>query len=155
MAESVCSQRNVGRPAIMLLYEVPNIIKILYEKENELIIHEWLEYNPEDNDKIILVILQKIYNIFLAYPVEKIIVKADLTKGAFSPSIQKYIRDVQFPRLLSDSKLRYVATIKSENEMRNTGALLWQAQFKTDDEIVLQDVRNELEAREWLKTVCE
>ena len=139
----------------MLLYEVPNIIKILYEKENELIIHEWLEYNPEDNDKTILVILQKIYNIFLAYPVEKLIVKADLTKGVFSPSIQKYIADVQFPRLLSDSKLRYVATIKSEDEMRNTGALLWQAQLKTEDHINIHDVRSELEAREWLKNICK
>lgn len=138
----------------MLLYEAPNIIKIFYEKENGLIIHEWLEYNPEGKDKTILTVLQKIYNIFLAYPVDKLIVKADLTKGAFSPSIQKYIRDVQFPRLLADTKLRYVAIIKSEDEMRNTGILLWQAQFKTDDDIIFGDVRNELEAREWLKTIC-
>ena len=138
----------------MLLYEVPNIIKIFYEKENELIVHEWLEYNPEDQDKTILIILQKIYDIFLTYPVEKIIVKTNQTKGIFSPSIQKYIKDVQFPRLLADTKLRYVATIKSEDYMKGVGVLLWQKQFKKGAEIILHDVGSEEEAREWLKTIA-
>ena len=138
----------------MLLYEVPNIIKIFYEKENELIVHEWLEYNPEDQDNIILIILQKIYDIFLTYPVEGIIVKADQTKGVFSPSIQEYISDVQFPRLLADTKLRYVATIKSENRMKEIGVFMWQEQFKEGAEIILHNVRSEEEAREWLKTIA-
>jgi hypothetical protein len=139
----------------MLLYEVPNIIKIFYEKENELIVHEWLEYNPEYQDKTILIILQKIYDIFLTYPVEKVIVKADQTKGAFSPSIQKYIRNVQFPRLLADTKLRYVATIKSEDEMKNVGVLLWQEQFNEGARVILHDVGSEEEAHEWLKTITK
>jgi len=138
----------------MLLYEVPEIIKIFYEKESELIVHEWLEYNPEDQDNTILMILQKIYDIFLAYPVEKVIVKADLTKGVFSPSIQEYIKDVQFPRLLTDTKLRYVATVKSEDKMKALGALLWQEQFNKEAEVILHDVRSEEEAREWLKTIA-
>ncbi|NRB36876.1 MAG: hypothetical protein HRU20_00245 [Pseudomonadales bacterium] len=139
----------------MLLYEVPNIIKIFYEKENELIEHEWLEYNPEDQDDTILMILQEIYDIFLIYPVEKVIVKADQTKGAFSLGMQKYIRDVQFPRLLSDTKLRYVATIKSEDEMKGIGVKLWQAQFHQETEVVLHDVGSEEEAREWLKSIAK
>ena len=139
----------------MLLYEAPNIIKIFYEKENELIVHEWLEYNPEDQDNTILIILQKIYDLFLTYPVEKVIVKVDLAKGAYSPSIQKYIRDVQFPRLLTDTKLRYVATIKSEDNMKDTAALLWQEQFKKGGEVILHDVGSEEEAREWLKTIAK
>lgn len=137
----------------MLLFEVSHIIKIFYEKENELIIHEWLEYNPDDQDKIIFEILQKIYDIFLAYPVEKLIVKTERTKGALSTSVQKYIRNVQFPRLLAATKLRYVATIKSVDEMKQIGALLWQRQFKEDVEIILHDVKTEKEAREWLKTI--
>jgi len=137
----------------MLLYEIPNIIKIFYEKENELIVHEWLEYNPEDQDRTILIILQKIYDIFLAYPVEKVIVKADMTKGVFSPNIQKYIRDVQFPRLLTDTKLRYVVTIKSEDEMKDIGVLLWQKQFNETAKIILHNVGSEEEAREWLETL--
>lgn len=137
----------------MLLYEAQNIIKIFYEKENELIIHEWLEYNPEDQDNTILIILQKIYDIFLTYPVEKVIVKTDMTKGAFSLNIQKYIRDVQFPRLLADTKLRYVVTIKSKDEMKALGALLWQEQFNKEDEVILHDVGSEEDAREWLKTI--
>jgi hypothetical protein len=138
---------------IMLLYEVPNIIKIFYEKDNKLIVHEWLEYNPEDQDNTILRIFQKIYDIFLDYPVEKIIVKANKTKGIFSPSIQKYIKDVQFPRLLKDTKLRYIVTIKSEEEMNDLGVLLWQKQFKKGADIILHDVGSEEEAREWLKTI--
>jgi len=138
----------------MLLYEAPNIIKIHYEKESELIVHEWLEYNPEDQDNTILMILQKIYDIFLTYPVEKVIVKADSTKGIFSPSIQKYIRDVQFPRLLADTKLRYVATIKSEDELKDLGTFLWQQQFNNDDEIILHNVGSEEEAHDWLRNIA-
>lgn len=138
----------------MLLYEAHNIIKIFYEKENELIIHEWLEYNPEDQDNTILIILQKIYDIFLTYPVKKVIVRTDMTKGAFSLNIQKYIRNVQIPRLLADTKLRYVVTIKSKDEMKALGSLLWQEQFNKEDEIILHDVGSEEEAREWLKTIA-
>ncbi len=138
----------------MLLYEVKNIIKIYYEKENELIIHEWIEYNPEDQDKTILRILQKIYDVFLIHPVEKVIVKTNLTKGCFSPNIQNYIEEVQFPRLLADTKLRYVATIKSKDKIQAMGTLLWQSQFSEEADIILHDVESEEEAREWLKIIA-
>ena len=137
----------------MLLYEVENIIKIFYEKENGLIIHEWLEYNPDDQDNTILVILQKIYDLFLIYPVTKVIVKADMTKGIFSPHIQKYIKNVQFPRLLSDTKIRYIATVKSKEEMKEIASLLWQEQFNQEAEIILRDVASESEARDWLNSL--
>ena len=138
----------------MLLYEVPDIIKIFYEKENDLLVHEWLEYNPEDQDNTILVILQKIYDFFLAYPVEKIIVKADMTKGAFSPNIQKYIKNVQLPRLVSDTKLRYVATVKSEEEMKDIGVKLWQLQLNKDADVILHNTGSEEEARDWLRNIA-
>jgi len=151
----------------MLLYEVKNIIKIFYDMENELIVHEWLEYNPEDKDKTILRILQAIYDMFLIHPVEKVIVKTDLTKGVFSPRIQKYIQEVQFPRLLADTKLRYIATIKSKDKTQSLGTLLWQCQFEekvninTSDmeseeevDIIIRDVESEEEAREWLKIIA-
>lgn len=49
----------------MLVIEYPEIIRIFYEKENELIIHEWLEYNPENaSNDCMLKILQKIYDVF-------------------------------------------------------------------------------------------
>jgi len=137
----------------MLLYEVKNIIKIIYDKENELLIHDWLHYNPEDNDDLILTVLQRIYDIFLIYPVEKVIVKTDFTIGVFSPSIQEYIRDVQFPRLIADTNLRFVATIKSKDNMKAIGALLWQDQFDEEAEIYLHDVSSEEEARIWLSTI--
>ena len=138
----------------MLLYEVKNIIKIFYEEENELVIHEWLEYNPDGEDYIILLILQNIYDVFLIHPVEKVIVKTNLTKGGFSPGIQKYIEEVQFPRLLTDTKLRYIATIKSKDKMQTIGTLLWQKQFNEEADIILHDVGSEEEAREWLKIIA-
>lgn len=138
----------------MLVFEVPNIIRIFYEKENELIIHEWLEYNPENvRDDIILEILQNIYDIFLTYPVEKVMVKADQTKGAFSPEVQQYIGKVQFPRLLADTEIRYIATIQSEEKMNQMSTSLWQRRFKKGSRVILHDVGTEKEARAWLKTI--
>jgi len=150
----------------MLLYEMKNIIKIFYEMENELIIHEWLEYNPEDQDNTILLILQNIYNVFLIHPVEKLIVKTNQTKGVFSPNIQKYIKEVQFPRLITDTKLRYIATIKSNDKTQSLGTTLWQSQLQEEANIIIRDVENEEEsniiihdveseeeARDWLKSI--
>jgi hypothetical protein len=136
----------------VLLYEEKEIIKIFYEKENDLIIHEWLDYNPEDQDKTILMILEKIYELFLAYPVKKVIVKTDITRGMFSPHINKYIKEVQFPRLLADTEIRYIATVKSKEEMKGIASLLWQEQFDKEAEILLRDMGSEKEARDWLKT---
>ena len=138
----------------MLLFEFPDIIKIFYEKENDLIVHEWLEYNPEDQDNTVLIILQKLYDVFLEYPVEKVIVKADRTKGAFSPEIQKYIKDVQVPRLLSDTNVRYIVTVESEDKIKKVGVKLWQGQFNKNEKIILHNVGSEEEARHWLKTIA-
>lgn len=139
----------------MLLYEVKNVIKIFYEKENQLIIHEWLEYNPEDQDNIILTIFQIIFDLFLIYPVEKLIVKSNMTKGAFSPSMLKYIKNVQFPRLVADTKLRFVATVTSTDEVKVIGNLLWKGQFNNEDDVILYDVSNVEEGRKWLEICSE
>jgi hypothetical protein len=137
----------------MLLYEVQNIIKIFYEKENELIIHEWFEYNPEDEDDTILVIFQNIYELFITYPVAKVLVKTNLTKGVFSPNMQLYIEEVQFPRLIADTNLRYIATIKAIDKMQAIGTMLWQNQFDKNADVILHNVANEQEAREWLQVI--
>jgi len=136
---------------MVLLYECQDIIKIFYDKENELIIHEWIEYNPEDADGTILKVLQNIYDVFLTYPVERVIVNTLLTKGIFSPNMQTYIEDVQFPRLVADTNMRYIATIKSKDKMQAIGTLLWQKQFDENADVILHDVGSEQEAREWLK----
>jgi hypothetical protein len=81
------------------------------------------------------------------------LVRADQTRGAFSPSIQKYIADVQFPRLLTDTAVRYVATIQPQEIMRQISTSLWQEQFEEGARIILHDVGTEAEAREWLKTI--
>ncbi|NNE63771.1 MAG: hypothetical protein HKN34_06795 [Gammaproteobacteria bacterium] len=138
----------------MLIFESPDVIRIFYEKDNEVIIHEWLDYNPENtNNDFILEILQKIYDIFLTHPVAKVIVKVDQAKGAFTPEVQQYIGKVQFPRILANTGVRYVATIHSEQEMKQMSKLLWQKRFKKDDKVILHDVFSEQEARDWLNTV--
>ena len=138
----------------MLIFESPDVIKISYEKDNRVIIHEWLDYNPENaGNDFMLEVLQKIYDIFLAYPVAKVIVKVDQTKGAFAPEVQQYIGEVQFPRILADTKVRYVATVHSEQKMKQMSKLLWQKRFKKNDEVMLHDVFSEQEARDWLSTV--
>ena len=78
-----------------------------------------------------------------------------MTIGVFSPSIKEYIKDVQFPRLIADTNLRFVATIKSKDHMKALGALLWQDQFNDQAEVILHDVGSEEESRTWLSTISK
>lgn len=137
----------------MLVYEAPNIIKIIYEEANGLFIHEWLEYNPEDQDKAVLEVLQKIYELMLEYPAQKVLVRGDKTKGVFSAEMQRYIRDVQFPRLVADTQLKYVATTVKEGVIEKMGAVVWERQFDKDAEVILRQFEKEEEARDWLASV--
>lgn len=98
---------------------------------------------------------QKLYELFLAYPVKKVPVITETTKGAFSPTIQEYIRDVQFPRLLADTNIRYVATVKPSDLIAQMCIEVWEEELKSGATIVLHDVASEKEAREWLsRTEC-
>ncbi len=78
------------------------------------------------------------------------IVKTGSTKGVFSPEVQKYIRDVQFPRLVKGTNLYYVATINSKDQMQRAGTKLWQLQFEKEADVILHNVFDEKEARGWL-----
>lgn len=137
----------------MLIFDVPNIISVFYEEENDLIIHEWFDYNPEDQDNVILEILQKIYKSLLTYPVEKLIVRTNQTRGAFSPKIQNYIENTQIPRVESTTNLRYIVTIQSKDTMKAICTSLWREQFNKVKNIIMHDVESEEEAREWLKNL--
>lgn len=137
----------------MLVFEAPDIIRIYYEAENGLFIHEWLEYNPEDQDKEILKVLQKIYELLLEYPVRKVLVRADKTKGVFTPEMQRYIREVQFPRLVADTQLTYAATAVQEDLIQKMGAVVWEKQFDKDADVELRKFVSEQEARDWLASV--
>lgn len=78
-----------------------------------------------------------------------------MTIGVFSPSIKEYIKDVHFPRLIADTNLRFVATIKSKDHMKALGALLWQDQFNDQAEVILHYVGSEEESRNWLSTISK
>ena len=137
----------------MLIFNVPNIISVFYEEENDLFIHEWLDYNPEGQDDVILKILQKLFDSFSTYPASRVIVRAHQTQGAFSPEIQDYIANTQIPKLEAKTNLRYVVTIQSRETMKAISTSLWQAPFDTVEKITLHDVESEKEAREWLKNL--
>jgi hypothetical protein len=135
----------------MLIFNLPNIIKVFYEEENDLLIHEWLDYNPEGQDEVILEIIQKLYDILLTHPVEKVIVRTNQTRGAFSPRILNYLENIQMPRVESNTKLRYAVTIQSKETMKIISASLWQGQLGKVEKMMMHDVESEEEAREWLK----
>jgi len=136
----------------MLMHEEKNVIKIFYEKENQLIIHEWLEYNPEDQDDIILKSFQVIFDLFVIFSVAKLIVKSNMAKGAFSPDILKYIKNIQFPRLMAETKLRFIAIIKPNEEMKAIANSLWMGQFNDADDVILHYVSSVEEGRKWLES---
>jgi hypothetical protein len=133
----------------MLVFEEIGIIRVSYEKDNGLFVHEWLDYNPDGRDSDIRTVLERLYELLVDYPVEKVLVKTDQTTGAFSPDIQVYIREVQLPRLLANTQLKYIATVKSDNIIARICTDVWEEQFKAGSPLILHDVDNEAEAREW------
>ncbi len=140
--------------ASVILLEEAGILKVSYEAEEGLQIHEWFDYNPEDRDPLILQLLERIYELLLEYPVEKVLVKTDNVRGAFSPRVQVFIRDVQFPRLVADTHIRFVATVKSTVFLERIGTEVWRSQLKKHAPLVTHDVGSEAEARQWLQLVA-
>ena len=136
---------------IMILLDEPGILKIYYEEETQTQVHEWLNYNPNDNDSLVIRLLDQIYNLLLKYPVKKILVITNNTEGVFTPEVQKYIQNVQFPRLSSDTPIRFVATVKTADEVAASGTTLWKEQLKMQKPIIIYDSETEADAREWLK----
>lgn len=114
----------------MILLDEPGVLRILYEERFGLQVHEWLNYSPEDRDPLVLDLLDRIYELLMHYPVEKLLVIADRTRGAFSTEVQTFIREVQFPRILGNTSVRFVATVKSADQMTEIGSDLWKAQFE-------------------------
>lgn len=136
-----------------LVFDMPGITRVFYEKDNELIILEWLDYNPDGQEQVILVIMQRIYHTLLVYSVEKIMVKADRVRGAFSPAIQDYLMEVQFPRIIADTKIQDIVTIMSQEGMGRASTRLWQKELIRCDKrnsLTLHNVTTETSARELL-----
>jgi len=135
----------------MILLDEPGVLKVYYEEETQTQVHEWLNYNPDDNDSLVIRLLDQIYNFLLKYPVKKVLVITNRTEGVFTPEVQKYIQDVQFPRLASDTMMRFVASVKTADEVAESGTALWKEQLRMKYPIIVHDSETEGEAREWLK----
>tara|TARA_R110000787_G_scaffold186397_1_gene297966 strand:+ start:54365 stop:54826 length:462 start_codon:yes stop_codon:yes gene_type:complete len=150
MADSNANNIEMQYPSV-LFYECKDVIRIFYDEDNGLIIHEWLDYNPEGQDSLIIEVLQKIYEIFLDTSARKVLVKADQTRGVFSLGVNKYIREIQFPRLIDDTELKFVATIINKNDMNSRYAEIWKGHLKQNAPLILHDVSSEAEGRAWLK----
>ena len=113
----------------MILFEESGVLRVSYEAERGLQIHEWFEYNPEDHDDWVFDALENIYELLRKYPVKKLLVKTGKSRGAFSPQVLTFIRDVQFPRLARETQIRFVATVRSSVEWDSVGTLLWEGQM--------------------------
>lgn len=137
----------------MLLYEQADIIRVSYDEAASLLIHEWINYDPEDQEKHVLEALEFIFQAFQSHPVNKVLVLADKTKGCFSPKVQDFISDVQFPRLLKDTNLRFVATVLDKSQISATYTEMWEAELTTLEAFVTRDFASEKEARDWLAQV--
>jgi len=137
----------------MLLYQVDGIIRVFHDAERKLQIHEWLDYNPDGHDDQILAILQRIFELFIAYPVEKVLVDTRQTKGAFSPRILQYLREVQFPRLIRDTQLKYIATIKSKEDISQICTEIWEEELRHNSPMLMRDVRDKAEADIWFESL--
>ena len=139
----------------MILLDEEDVLRITYDEDAGIQIHEWLDYNPEGRDGRMRHLLDRIYDLLIDFPVEKLLVKANNARGAFSPEIQNFIRDVQFPRLIERTSIRFVATMKPPDEFATISTELWKGQLKAHDPLVLHDVRDESEAREWFAALDE
>lgn len=133
-----------------LLFEYPDIIKVFHDPEAGLLVHEWLEYNPEGSDNVIFEILDRIFQAFQETGVNKVLIIADKANSAFSPEVQKYVRKIQFPRIIQSTALRYLATVVGANEPVQQQVSAWRDILIDVEEIELNDVLSEEEGREWL-----
>lgn len=150
MSDSNAHTFGSPQPSV-LIFEYEGIIKVFHDKYDDLIIHEWLEYNPDEKDVIIIEVLQKIYETFLNTGVRKVLVKVDKTRGVFSPEVNKYIKEIQFPRLIKDTNLKFVATVINKKDINSRYAEIWKGQLAQNAPIILHDVASEAEGRAWLK----
>ena len=139
----------------MILLDEVGVLRVAYEAEEELQVHEWFDYNPEDRDPLVLELLEQIYELLLEHPVEKLLVRTENARGAFSPQVQAFIREVQFPRLVADTELRFVATVKSSSQLQRIGTELWRGQLENHAPLVTHDVETESEARDWLNLIAQ
>ncbi len=150
MIESNANNIEVQYPSV-LIFEYKDVIRVFHDEDNGLIIHEWLDYNPERQDTLIIEILQKIYQMLVDTGVRKVLVKVDETRGVFSPEVNKYIRKIQFPRLIKDTQLKFVATVTNKKDMNFRYAEIWKGHLKQNTPVILHDVSSEAEGRAWLK----
>ncbi len=137
----------------MLLHDEPDVLRLYLEEENGLQIHEWLDYDPDGRDELVLNLLDHIFANLLKHPVEKLIVDTRQARGAFSPAVLTFVQDVQFPRILAETPLRFVVTIKPRDELSRIATRLWEAQVRNRSRLIMQETATMEEARAWLQEV--
>lgn len=138
-----------------LLLDEPGILRVLHDPDAGLQVHEWFDYDPDGDDRLILGLLDRIFELLVQHPAEKLLVRTEKARGAFSPGVQNFIRDVQFPRLVEGTEVRFVATVRSRDAdlMETLGTELWRQQLSEHAPLILYDVGSESEGRAWLDLV--
>jgi hypothetical protein len=137
----------------MLAFKYDGIFEAYLEDDGELIRHVWIEYNPDGKDDVIRKILDEIYDLFLTSGATKVLVDVRKTSGAFSPEVLRFIDGVQFPRILENTKVRFLATVKVSVEMSALYANLWQKQLANRERLVQRDFSDIGDALAWLRSM--
>ncbi len=132
------------------LFDFPGVCRASFDARTGVTVHEWFDYNPPYADKLVFEILERIYVAFCENGSTKVLVIANNTKGAFSREVLTFIRDVQFPRLATDTKLKFVATVLPREALPATYATLWKEQRERNERFILADFASLDEATDWL-----
>ena len=133
-----------------ILLEMKGVVTISYLAKEHIILHEWFEYNPEEGDEHVFEALDIIFKTMKDYQCAKVMVQVNHVKGAFSPDVLDYIKTVQFPRLLSETPLRYIATVVSEEHYEEVNSSLWKDQLLENKALIMTDVLSLSEGLKWL-----
>lgn len=142
-------EENILKSATILLY-MKDVVTVSYLTKEQVLIHEWHDYNPEEGDDHVFQALNVIYETFKELQCAKVMVQVNHVRGAFSPKVLDFIKIVQFPRLLSETPLKYIATVVSEEHYEEVNSSLWKDQLLRNEDLIMTDVLSVSEGLDWL-----
>lgn len=132
------------------LLSIAGVVRITYLLQEKIMVHEWYDYNPSEGDDDIFHALDIIYDTFKRYQCTKVLVVVHKARGAFSPCVLNFIKETQFPRLLNDTPLKYIATVVSEDHYEEINSNLWKDQLLGKERLIMKDVLTSEQGFQWL-----
>jgi len=137
----------------MKLFERTGVVCVRFDEVNQILSHEWFNYNPEGKEGVVLRALEKIYQLHLKYPVKKVMVIADKSHGTFSAEAKEFIRTTQFPRLLSDTRIQFIAKVKPVHKIGQFDEEMWGEPLTKESPLVSVEISSAKHGVEWLNSI--